>query len=374
MGAVLSSRISRTLKAELTTVINKEMYWTDSEVVLSYLKSEAKRFKVFVANRVQAIKDNSDICSWHHVESKSNPADLATKSCRRDFEKIANTWLNGPDFLWQSEKTWKCKNEHSTDLSENDPEVRKVNVIRYENNGEELLELLERRISSWIKMKRVMAWILRFTKILKSRISKTCFHLSPTIYIEEIEEASDFIMKFAQSKHFSHELSTLKTTQNISLQSRIIKLDPFVDNKGLIRVGGRLQHSQLEYKEKHPVVLPKDAKISELIVRYCHDLVAHAGRGLTINEIRNHGIWICGVTSLTRKVIYFCVRCRYLRGKLSVQKMASLPVERVTEAPPFTFVGVDLFGPFLIKQRRSELKRYGVMFTCFASRAVHISH
>ena len=49
-----------------------------------------------------------------------------------------------------------------------------------------------------------------------------------------------------------------------------------------------------------------------------------------------------------------------------------MPTERCSEAAPFTYCGVDMFGPILIKERRSVLKRYGALFTCFASRAVHI--
>ena len=52
--------------------------------------------------------------------------------------------------------------------------------------------------------------------------------------------------------------------------------------------------------------------------------------------------------------------------------MADLPVERSTEAPPFTYCIVDMFGPHLIKERRSQLKRYGALFTCFSCRAIHI--
>ena len=52
--------------------------------------------------------------------------------------------------------------------------------------------------------------------------------------------------------------------------------------------------------------------------------------------------------------------------------MADLPKERITPSPPFTYSGVDYFGPFYIKQGRKDVKRYGVLFTCLASRAVHI--
>ena len=64
--------------------------------------------------------------------------------------------------------------------------------------------------------------------------------------------------------------------------------------------------------------------------------------------------------------------CRKLHGKMAYQKMADLPLERCTEADSFTYCGVDMFGPLIMKERRSELKRYGALFTCFFSLAVHI--
>ena len=73
-----------------------------------------------------------------------------------------------------------------------------------------------------------------------------------------------------------------------------------------------------------------------------------------------------------RHYIYGCVRCRKLRAVVGKRKMADQPKDRITPAPPFTYCGVDYFGPYLIKEGRKQLKRYGVLFTCLASRAIHI--
>eukprot|EP00111_Clytia_hemisphaerica_P003456 TCONS_00009890-protein len=109
-----------------------------------------------------------------------------------------------------------------------------------------------------------------------------------------------------------------------------------------------------------------------MIAQHCHSLVHHAGRGITINEIRSRGYWITNINSVVRTLIAKCVQCRKLRGTATPQKMSDLPSERFDESPPFTVCGVDYFGPFIIKEKRKELKRYGSLFTCFASRAVHI--
>ena len=91
-----------------------------------------------------------------------------------------------------------------------------------------------------------------------------------------------------------------------------------------------------------------------------------------MNEIRDNGLWIVNMNSLCKRVLRSCVGCRKLRGSFGSQIMSNLPIDRAVPTAPFTYVGIDLFGPFLIKERRSELKRYGVMFTCLTCRAIHI--
>ena len=96
------------------------------------------------------------------------------------------------------------------------------------------------------------------------------------------------------------------------------------------------------------------------------------GRGITLNSIRTAGFWILGCTSLVKSLVFKCIICKKLRHKPTDQQMADLPEERVTEAAPFTYVGVDVFGPFTIKDGRKRLKRYGLLFTCYTSRAIHL--
>ena len=138
------------------------------------------------------------------------------------------------------------------------------------------------------------------------------------------------------------------------MRDGVQSLDPFMDNDGLVRVGGRLRRSVLPNEVKHPIIIPKESTTSELIVRWCHQKVAHAGRGMTLNEIRTSGFWVVNGNSKVRHVIHKCILCRRLRGRLCEQKMADLPRDRTTPAPPFTYCGVDAFGPFMIKEGRKE--------------------
>lgn len=91
-----------------------------------------------------------------------------------------------------------------------------------------------------------------------------------------------------------------------------------------------------------------------------------------MNELRANGIWILGCGNMVSSHIYKCVQCRRYRRTTEVQQMADLPGERTETSPPFTYCGLDCFGPFIVKEGRKELKRYGLLFTCLCSRAVHI--
>ncbi len=141
---------------------------------------------------------------------------------------------------------------------------------------------------------------------------------------------------------------------------------------GILRVGGRLSKAALPEEVKFPAILPKHSHVSTLILRHIHETLGHIGRNHILSELRKR-FWIINANSAARKVITQCVVCRRNRPKVGEQKMANLPSERlVPDLPPFTNVGVDYFGPIDVKRGRIALKRYGVLFTCMTSRAVHL--
>ncbi len=165
--------------------------------------------------------------------------------------------------------------------------------------------------------------------------------------------------------------------EEISQQSSLKKLAPFVDGEGLIRVGGRLQSAELSEQEKHPLIIPARQRVATLLVRYYHDRVANQRRYLTAGALRSAGLWIGKGTKLSNTVIHQCVTCRKLRGRLEEQRMSDLPMDRVTVDPPFTHVSLDVFGPWSITSRRTrgesaDSKRWVVIFSCLSTRAVHL--
>lgn len=116
--------------------------------------------------------------------------------------------------------------------------------------------------------------------------------------------------------------------------SLLYRLDPFLDEGDLMRVGGRLSQSITPYEGKHPVILPKKGHVTNLILCHYHKSVQHQGRGITQNEIRASGYWIIGGSSVVSNHISKCVSCRKLRGSPQTQKMANLPEDYLEPAPP----------------------------------------
>ena len=171
--------------------------------------------------------------------------------------------------------------------------------------------------------------------------------------------------KLLMNKQGSEEVELKKSSQ-------IYNLYPYIDEDGLIRVGERLDKSNLNNECKHPIVVPKGSPISKLKVTWCHKKTGHAGRGMTLSEIRTSEFWVVCTNSATRRFIHYCVVCRSLRGKLGKQKMSELAFNRLQKDSLFTYCEVDLFRSFVICSKRKELKRYGARFTCLYGRAIHI--
>ena len=357
----------------------KEYFYTDSEVVLGYVSNDAKHFKIFVANRIQLIRENSDVNQWMYVDSRSNPADKTSRGISPSNHEKVDRWLNGPEFLWLDASKWTTHGKKDIpEVDQDDPEVKtKLSVHATSAVNKGITSTVQSRISSWSKLLRVTAWVMRWIKIVRKQVNKTNIdEESPTqlhvLSVEELIATEVVVIKGYQRMEFEQEFMVLDGCRNKKLKESIGCLNPYIGEDGLIRVGGRLQESNLDEKIMHPVMLPKKGKLTEMIIRWCHQKTAHSGRNITLNEIRTSGYWVIQGNSAVKEVISRSFTCRRLRGKVGKQIMADVPQDRLKEEPPFTYCDVDMFGPFEIKQRGNTLKRYGALFTCLASHAIHI--
>lgn len=249
------------------------------------------------------------------------------------------------------------------DVPLGDPEVKRVHVLntfKTENKG--LSDKLA-KFSSWYKATQAIARL-----ICRTKGDKTTSHST----VQERQNAQCVILKDIQASEYAEEIKMLKNGKALPHQNKLFHMDTFLDSDGLLKVGERLKNASFSSTLKHPVIVPKGHHVTQLIIAHFHSKVQHQGKGLTINEIRSNGFWIPGINKVMANFVHQCVTCRKLRRGTEEQKMSDLPTQRLDPSPPFTFCGMDCFGPFLTKQARKVHKCYGLLFMCICGRAVHI--
>ena len=223
--------------------------------------------------------------------------------------------------------------------------------------------------SSWIKLVKSVAWILRIKRKLRKQESDSV--TNPFLTIADCNDAKKSVIHVVQQNVFSEEIIALEQGNSVKKSSPLFKLHPVIHDC-LLRIGGRLRKAPMSFDEKHPIILPYKHHVTDLIIRDCHERVGHQGREHVLSSLREQ-FWIIKGNAAVRKVLRNCIRCRRNQSPVMQQQMSDLPVERVTaNEPPFTYTGVDCFGPFYTKKGRSQVKRYGVLFTCLTIRAIHI--
>lgn len=400
-AAVLSVKISDLIQRELDIHDIVNYYWTDSKVVLGYIANDSRRFQVFVANRVQLIHDHTKLSQWSYVDTKANPADIASRGASVDKLLNQPEWFSGPRFLWQLHLP--SFSDGAISLPPDDKELKRVQSFSTETSTCSSDPMFSDRFSyfsSWNLLRKAVALCLLYVSKLRKPSNDLTLSQSKNITVHQkdcvslsvshLEHAEKAIVKIVQSEHFNEEISLLKEMQSKSAsnlshrqtvhehkivlrsKSSLYCLDPYLDQDGILRVGGRLQNSKMSFALRNPVILPKKSHVTDLIIRHFHVQINHQGRGMTSNEIRANGYWVLNLCSAVYHAIDRCVTCRRLRGYSKVQKMGNLPKDRLECVPPFTYCGVDYFGPWLVREGRKDLKRYGVVFTCLSCRAIHL--
>ena len=366
-SAVLAVQLSNTLNKELGISCDSEHFWTDSQIVLGYLNNDIKRFHIFVANRVHKIKMKTKASQWHYVRTQDNPADQASRGATI-AELISQRWFKGPNFLWKKEiDEYKTRNNTRYSIPEEDPEVRRVQAKTTKTAAMDqtnlLIELINKS-SNWKKLVRVVSLIHKMGKHKSFKV---------TLASEDLSSGQELLIKAVQQAYLSEELKCLRDSKQVNKQSKVKQLTPFLDEHDQMRVGGRLQQgSSMTDNYKHPILIPKETNLAQLLVRHCHERIHHLGKRSTLSAVREAGFWIVNGTGLAKRELARCVYCAKIRKPPGEQQMATLPEERLKQTPPFTNVGMDVFGPFITKDKRTENKRWGIIFTCLYSRAIHI--
>ncbi|XP_063994830.1 uncharacterized protein LOC135172605 [Diachasmimorpha longicaudata] len=338
-AASLLKKLYTATKTQFEFELDQTYLWSDSTIVLCWLTKAPHLLGPFETNRVADIQSLGDQVQWRHVRSEDNPADALSRGQLPSEFLQDSRWTSGPDWLTLYESHWP-----NAVLPANSPIPGLKTGICLVSQASP--ESIYSRFSDFNRLLRVISYILRWRNHRTSSRGP--------ISVREIEEAEFRILLMVQRERFPVELRKLSveetsTKANMSMVKGTPsdQLNPFIDARGLLRVGGRLRKSDLSFDHKHPILLSSKHPVTDLIITRIHQENLHIGIQSTLHVSRSK-FWILNGKNQVRKIIHHCIECIRQKSWLGHAKMADLP------------------------SNRSFLKAYGSVFLCMVSKAVHI--
>ncbi|XP_062712992.1 uncharacterized protein LOC134290046 [Aedes albopictus] len=393
MATVLGARMVQNIKENHTLEIRKVFLWTDSRTALSWIVSDAKKYKIFVALRIGDILTRTALSEWHGVPTKLNVADELTKWNNGPQLDSNGRWFKGPSFLYESEDHWPEQPAKTTDINE---ELRAVFMFHDLEAPTQLIDV--RRISKWNVLVRTLACVLRFVSNIRRKqkqepieavsapgkvkdcIVKAIPAVKRLLTKEEFQMAECQLWKMAQGDRYAAEIRILQRGEetkkggvSMDKDSDLFKLSPVLDEHSVIRMEGRTNQAEfLPFEMRFPIILPKKHPITVKLIEHYHQKFGHANRETVVNELRQR-FYIPHLRVELRSVMRACTWCKVHKCQPRIPRMAPLPIQRLTpNMRPFSYTGIDYFGPIMVTVGRRSEKRWVCLFTCFATRAVHL--
>ena len=379
-AAVEACKSANKIMTDLRYKPNAIYFHSDSQIVLGYLNNLKRRFSKYVERRINVIHNLFPDAHWFYIGTKDNPADHASRPSTPP-EVLSSNWLRGPDLLWDSSYDPESNSDVTPFPTILPEEEREVSILSTKVRNPSPFSNLFSKINSFPKLVNIFSCILRFARVLdRVRQKNGCLENPRPVEVSN-QEARATLIRVVQTECFFDEIKKLKSGIPLSDTHQLSNLAPSVDKIGLLRVGGRLKHSDVDFSVKHPILIPQNHPLSSTIIQYFHKLNKHQGSLITHNSIIQNGYHIQNGRTLIRNFLKSCVTCRKLRGKPSEQIMADLPPHRLVEnIPPFTHVGIDVFGPFYIhdgkgtRANSGTKKIWALIVVCLPSRAIHLEY
>lgn len=364
-GAALATKLIFEV-SQVMDISKENLYaWTDSTIVLAWLRGLPNRWTTFVSNRVSEILNILDYTQWNHVISADNPADCASRGMLPSEISEHSIWWYGPSWLSQTTIITKL---HDFSTHEEQRVIKTLACITTENE-----EFIWKRFSDLNRMMRVLAYCRRVMNLRKPKHSRKCY--TKVLTVDEINEILKICVMKTQEMYFEDEIKEIKVRGWISTRSQLHTLCPILDEDNILRVGGRLRQANIKYETKHPIIIPKGSHLTKLLVLDAHKRTLHGGPQLMMNYLRS-GFWIIRMRNEVKKIYRNCVTCLRYSKRNTTQLMGQLPQVRVQPSKPFKASGVDLAGPINIRvspgRGSKSYKGYICLFVCMSTRAVHL--
>ncbi|UYV64996.1 hypothetical protein LAZ67_3002688 [Cordylochernes scorpioides] len=343
LACLLSARLATSIVRALARPI-KTIFWSDSSTALSWISTKHE-WSIFVSNRVNEIRSSTNIDDWRFVPGTLNPADLPSRGCYAP-QFILSKWWEGPQWLRESEDKWPQQKPIPNEKQV--LEEKKGTVVQNTIVQNRTFWYIS-KFSSYKANLRVLAWVLRFIKILKREDIQ-----DKTLSTHEVVQAEKVLIRLVQRDSLGKgQISHLKTK---------------VQSDGLMYIETKLLYDQSPEEFRKPVLLPCDHPITEQLIRETHLNNCHAGVHFLLSKLREK-FWILKARKTIKRVVRGCIICRRHAEKANTIPCAPLPKDRLFRGRPFEVTGVDLMGPLYLKNGQ---KIWITLFTCAVYRAVHL--
>ena len=370
-AALLLTKLLNNVSATLNISIDHTTAWTDSSIVLAWLDGRPREFKQFVANRVSFILEHTQPQTWKHVPTKDNPADCASRGMAPAELLHHELWWHGPDWLYQDPVVMPDQPPRRTLPA---LEIRTVHATLIQA---EFALKFESRTNNYYLIVTMVAWWLRlFCRLRDGQpVPDTrSKHLTP----QELQAAEHWLLKRSQHRCFPKDIHSLQQQGSTAPSSRLRALTAFIDEEGLIRVGGRLANSSLILSQRHPIIVDSRDSLIIKLFQHKHITLSHCGPSLLLCQTSSK-LHVLGARRLSRDICRNCVVCKRVQKHPHPvpQKMGELPAARSqADQPAFTDTGMDFAGPFVIRQghtrRPVKIEAYICIFICLATKAIHL--
>lgn len=368
-SAVLLAKLAARVEQNLHIKKENVHLWTDNSAVWHWINSHPSRFQVYVAHRVHAIQQLYPGKHWRHVRTHENPADIASRGVVASQLIDNQLWFYGPEWLTQGKTNWpKIHLPLPAGINMEERRTR-VHVTVSQKAPCEMPLLL--KFSKLTHLLRITARLLRPKRRFKGDLPE----LPDYITAEEFKQAKLAWVKYIQSLYFAKEIADLQANQMVNEKSALRALNPKLDKNGILFVDGRLRHSNLPERQKHPMILPANSHFTQLILEWAHSVTLHGTIHLTLARIRQE-FWVLNGRNSVKWFIHKCIPCFRQNPKPLNQLMAPLPAIKTTPTRAFLHCGLDFAGPIQIKSSNKRNapteKSYICVFVCMASKAAHL--